>query len=54
MGLGLGGVFGGVVYSRLGAPAVFASAALVLAVGWCSCMAVQALASCLRGRVRQS
>ena len=50
VGFGLGGVVGGVIYSAMGAPAVFASAALVLAVGWCSCMAVQALASCLRGR----
>lgn len=53
MGFGLGGVVGGVIYSRLGAPAVFASAAAVLAVGWCACMVVQALASCLRGRERQ-
>ena len=50
VGLGLGGVIGGMIYSRFGAPSVFASAALVLAVGWCSCMTVQALASCLRGR----
>lgn len=54
VGLGLGGVVGGVIYSRLGAPAVFASAALVLAVGWCACMAVQALAGCLRGRERRT
>ena len=50
MGLGLGGVVGGVVYSAMGAPAVFASAAAVLAAGWCACMAVQALASCVHGR----
>ena len=50
VGLGLGGVVGGVIYSRLGAPAVFACAAAVLATGWCACMAVQALASCVHGR----
>ena len=49
MGLGLGGVIGGIIYNNLGAPTVFASAALVLAVGWCFCMTVQALASCLHG-----
>ena len=54
VGFGLGGVVGGVIYSRLGAPAVFASAAMVLAVGWCACMAVQALARCLRGRERRT
>ncbi|KAK9832540.1 hypothetical protein WJX81_007525 [Elliptochloris bilobata] len=47
VGLGLGGLIGGVIYNNFGAPTVFASAALVLAVGWCLCITVQALTTCL-------
>lgn len=51
VGLGLGGLVGGVIYHRHGAPTVFASAAVVLAAGWCLCGLVQALVVfCRRSR----
>ncbi len=52
VGLGLGGLVGGLIYHRCGAPAVFASAALVLAGGWCLCGLVQALVKCWRSFTR--
>ena len=41
LGLGLGGLFGGMVYNAFGPPATFAGAFVVILVGWVLCAIAQ-------------
>lgn len=46
-GLGLGGLFGGIMYNRKGAAETFAGAFLVVLGGWMLCTAAQQIVRCL-------
>ena len=53
-GLGLGGLFGGIVYNKMGATETFAGAFIVVLIGWILCaLAQQVVRCCARNRTEK-